>query len=107
MFGIGMPELLLILVIALIVIGPKKLPDIAKALGKGLAEFKRAAEDLKSTVNLDVEDTRESTVKKKTALPTAADEVGDEEEDPYEKGEPEDEEIREKAAKEREENGGD
>ena len=38
MFGIGMPELLLILALALIVIGPKKLPDIARALGRGLAE---------------------------------------------------------------------
>jgi Tat protein translocase TatB subunit len=50
MFGIGMPELLLILALALIVIGPKKLPDIARALGKGLAEFRRATDDLKSSI---------------------------------------------------------
>jgi len=49
MFGIGMPELLLILALALIVIGPKKLPDIARALGRGLAEFRRATDELKST----------------------------------------------------------
>ncbi|HXG50852.1 MAG TPA: twin-arginine translocase TatA/TatE family subunit [candidate division Zixibacteria bacterium] len=47
MFGIGMPELLLILALALIVLGPKKLPELARALGKGLAEFRRAADDLK------------------------------------------------------------
>jgi len=48
MFGIGMPELLLILGLALIVLGPKKLPELAKALGKGLAEFRRATDDLKN-----------------------------------------------------------
>lgn len=48
MFGIGMPELLLVLALALIVLGPKKLPELAKALGKGLAEFRRATEDLKN-----------------------------------------------------------
>jgi TatA/E family protein of Tat protein translocase len=47
MFGIGMPELLLILGLALIVLGPKKLPELAKALGKGLGELRRATEDLK------------------------------------------------------------
>lgn len=47
MFGIGMPELLLILALALIVLGPKKLPELARALGKGLAEFRRATDELK------------------------------------------------------------
>jgi TatA/E family protein of Tat protein translocase len=47
MFGIGMPELLLILAVALIVLGPKKLPELARALGKGMAEFRRATEELK------------------------------------------------------------
>lgn len=51
MFGIGFPELLLILAIALIVIGPKKLPEIAKALGRGFAEFKRATDEFKQSLN--------------------------------------------------------
>ena len=58
MFGIGMPELLIIMAVALIVIGPKKLPDLARALGKGMAEFKRAAQDIKESINLD-EDIRD------------------------------------------------
>ncbi|GAM08546.1 sec-independent protein translocase protein TatA [Geobacter sp. OR-1] len=51
MFGIGMPELIIILVIALIVIGPQKLPDIARSLGKGLAEFKRASDDFRQGIS--------------------------------------------------------
>ena len=50
MFGIGISELIIILIIALIVIGPHKLPEIAKALGKAFAEFKRATEEIKRSV---------------------------------------------------------
>ncbi|RLB11757.1 MAG: twin-arginine translocase subunit TatB [Deltaproteobacteria bacterium] len=57
MFGsIGMPELLVIFLIALIVIGPKKLPDIGRAIGKGIAEFRRATQEIKENINLDEED---------------------------------------------------
>lgn len=55
MFGIGMPEMLLILAIALIVIGPKKLPDLAKSLGRAFAEFKRATSELKESLEIDDE----------------------------------------------------
>lgn len=53
MFGIGMPELLLILAIALIVIGPKKLPDLAKSLGRAMREFKKATNEFKESIQID------------------------------------------------------
>ena len=57
MFGIGWQELIIIAVVALIIVGPKKLPDLAKTLGKGIRDFKNAAEgvteDLKDTLKED------------------------------------------------------
>ena len=47
MFGLGMQEMIVILVIALLVFGPKRLPELGRSLGRGLAEFKRASEELK------------------------------------------------------------
>ena len=53
MFGIGMPEMLLILAVALIVIGPKKLPDLAKSLGRAMGEFKKATSEIKQSIGVD------------------------------------------------------
>ena len=53
MFGMGFQEILLILVVALVVVGPGKLPDLARALGRGFAEFKRAKDDLSNTLDGD------------------------------------------------------
>jgi sec-independent protein translocase protein TatB len=55
MFGIGMPEMILILAVALIVLGPKKLPDLAKSLGRALREFKKATSELKESIDVDNE----------------------------------------------------
>ncbi len=55
MFGIGTTELLVILAVALIVIGPKKLPDIARTLGKAMGEFRRVSTDVQRTINTEIE----------------------------------------------------
>ncbi len=66
MFGIGFPELLLIMALALIVLGPKRLPDIARALGRGLAEFKKATSELKQTFE---EETRSQNIMRPPGSP--------------------------------------
>lgn len=56
MFGqIGMSELLVILVVVLLVFGPKKIPELARGISRGLNEFKRAADEVKQELNLDLE----------------------------------------------------
>jgi sec-independent protein translocase protein TatA len=55
MFGsIGMPELIIIFVIALIIFGPRKLPELGKSLGKSIGEFKRASNDLRNTLEEEI-----------------------------------------------------
>ncbi len=55
MFGIGSTELLVILVVALIILGPSKLPEMAKALGKAMGEFRRVSTDVKRTIEMEAE----------------------------------------------------
>jgi Tat protein translocase TatB subunit len=50
MFGIGLPELVIIIIVALLVVGPSKLPEVARSLGKALGEFRRMADDVKETI---------------------------------------------------------
>lgn len=51
MFGIGIPELILILIVGLIVFGPSKLPEVGRAVGRGLREFRRASSALQAMIN--------------------------------------------------------
>lgn len=59
MFGIGLPELLVVAVVALLVLGPARLPELARSLGKGLAEFRRASADLRSSLMDATQEARE------------------------------------------------
>lgn len=76
MFGsIGMPELIIILVIALIIFGPRKLPELGKSLGRSLNEFKRASADLQNTLEQEIklEEQKEQQAKAPTTTTPAAD----------------------------------
>ena len=84
MFGIGMTELMVILVIGLLVLGPKRLPEMARSLGKGLNEFRRASGDLRREFTAVADEARidpaELSLDEDTASNT--DEPGDERDPP-------------------------
>ncbi len=63
MFGIGTQELIVILIIALIVVGPRKLPEIGRALGRGLREIKKATDEIKNQVSIEIENIDDKDIK--------------------------------------------
>ena len=77
--SIGMPELIIIFVIALIIFGPRKLPELGRSLGKSLAEFKRASNELRSTLEeeIRVEEQRAKVEPPRTVEPPPANPVQD------------------------------
>jgi sec-independent protein translocase protein TatA len=77
MFNIGIPELLIIVAIALIVFGPNKLPELAKAFGKAMREFKKATEEVKESFEAETKDLEEykHTLTDETLLANLAEQI--------------------------------
>ncbi|NKE70378.1 Sec-independent protein translocase protein TatB [Candidatus Manganitrophus noduliformans] len=74
MFGIGFPELLLILAIALVILGPEKLPQIARVIGRGLGEVRRATEEVRAEIEKgDKEETVSPATKPERSSPEISD----------------------------------
>jgi sec-independent protein translocase protein TatA len=86
--SIGMPELIIIFVIALIIFGPRKLPELGRSLGKSINEFKRASNELKNTLDeeIRVEEAR-STERQRAPEPARPHAVDEDESDPYARNE--------------------
>ena len=77
MFGsVGMPELLIILTLALIIFGPRKLPELGRSLGKSLGEFKRASNELRNTLDEEIRIEEERSAQR-TAAPQHTEAVED------------------------------
>jgi TatA/E family protein of Tat protein translocase len=74
-FGIGVPELLVILAIALLVLGPKRLPEVARSLGKGIAEFRRASTELRETLTATINERPEAPKREPGDKPAATPEA--------------------------------
>ena len=72
MFGIGFQEMLIILVVVLIFFGPKRLPDLAKSIGKGIAEFKKASEEVRKGIEEAVKEEPAGEVRPPPETPTPA-----------------------------------
>jgi Tat protein translocase TatB subunit len=71
MFGIGMPELVVVLVVALVVLGPKRLPELARQLGRAMAEFRRQTSDVIEEFDAELRAEEDATRRQRAAAATA------------------------------------
>lgn len=70
MFNIGPQELLLILLVALVVVGPKRLPELSRTIGRGLREFRKAQDEVKKTINLGLDESEPTTRARPATTPS-------------------------------------